>query len=333
MEALRLYLDSVFAAAPNTEEVRRVKAELLDNMEEKYHELKSSGVSENEAIGAVISDFGNVDELFVELGITATTSSFEPVSAASTPAYPTLSSTQIDTFIDTYKRSGRGIGLGVLLIILGVVQMVLLFATVDGDLGALPVALLFLFVTPAVGLIIHSSMKLSNFEDIDEGRFRLDAGVRSRLKVTADELRNVDSRKVIVAVSTILTAVMLLVLASSIEQTIAIAFPIPFSLIAVAMLLLAAGTAASILITHFMERGAYDKLLQRGDYAPENREREALIGAIAGLYWPLAVAIYLAWSFAFDAWDISWIIWPVAGILFGGLAAFTSEIKKGQNTE
>ena len=27
--------------------------------------------------------------------------------------------------------------------------------------------------------------------------------------------------------------------------------------------------------------------------------------------------IYLLWSFIFDAWDISWIIWPVAAVAFG----------------
>ena len=39
-------------------------------MEEKYRELKRSGKSENEAIGIVISEFGNINELIDELGIT-----------------------------------------------------------------------------------------------------------------------------------------------------------------------------------------------------------------------------------------------------------------------
>ena len=38
-------------------------------MEDKYNELKSEGKSENEAIGIVISEFGNIDELINELDI------------------------------------------------------------------------------------------------------------------------------------------------------------------------------------------------------------------------------------------------------------------------
>ena len=69
MESIRNYLDNVFASVPNTEAVARVKAELLANMEDKYRELIEGGASENEAAGRVFTDFGNIDELFAELGI------------------------------------------------------------------------------------------------------------------------------------------------------------------------------------------------------------------------------------------------------------------------
>jgi len=70
MESIRTYLDNIFASAPNTEKIARVKAELLANMEDKYRELIAGGASENEAAGKVLNEFGNIDELFAELGIT-----------------------------------------------------------------------------------------------------------------------------------------------------------------------------------------------------------------------------------------------------------------------
>ena len=39
------------------------KQELWGMMEDKYNELISEGLSENEAVGTVISEFGNLDEL------------------------------------------------------------------------------------------------------------------------------------------------------------------------------------------------------------------------------------------------------------------------------
>ena len=70
MDTIRNYLEAMFRSMPNTPEVRRAKDELWQMMEDKYLELIGEGVSENEAIGRVISDFGNLDELSETLGIT-----------------------------------------------------------------------------------------------------------------------------------------------------------------------------------------------------------------------------------------------------------------------
>ena len=47
METIKNYLESMFASMPNTPEVRKAKAELLQMMEDKYNELISEGTSEN----------------------------------------------------------------------------------------------------------------------------------------------------------------------------------------------------------------------------------------------------------------------------------------------
>lgn len=69
MEAIREYLNNLFMSLPETPEVLRAKAELLEMMEDKYEELIQEGRSEKEAIGTVISEFGNLEELAEELGI------------------------------------------------------------------------------------------------------------------------------------------------------------------------------------------------------------------------------------------------------------------------
>ena len=70
METIRNYLETMFANMPNTPEVRRAKDELLQMMEDKYNELIAEGVNENAAVGTVISEFGNLDELAEDLGLT-----------------------------------------------------------------------------------------------------------------------------------------------------------------------------------------------------------------------------------------------------------------------
>ena len=69
METIRNYLNAMFAGLPDTPEVRRAYEELAAMMEDKYTELIEEGLSENEAVGTVISEFGNLEELAQTLGI------------------------------------------------------------------------------------------------------------------------------------------------------------------------------------------------------------------------------------------------------------------------
>ena len=69
METIRNYLNAMFAGLPDTPEVRRAYEELAAMMEDKYTELIEEGRSENEAIGTVIAEFGNLEELAQDLGI------------------------------------------------------------------------------------------------------------------------------------------------------------------------------------------------------------------------------------------------------------------------
>lgn len=69
MEVIRNYIETMFLKLPDTPEVNRAKSELLQMMEDKYTQLLADGVSENEAVGTVISEFGNIDELKKDLGL------------------------------------------------------------------------------------------------------------------------------------------------------------------------------------------------------------------------------------------------------------------------
>ena len=69
METIKNYLETMFKNLPQTEKVLKAKSELLQMMEDKYTELVNQGKSENEAIGTVIAEFGNLEELAGDLGI------------------------------------------------------------------------------------------------------------------------------------------------------------------------------------------------------------------------------------------------------------------------
>ena len=45
----------------------------------------------------------------------------------------------------------------------------------------------------------------------------------------------------------------------------------------------------------------------------------ALMETLSGIYWCIITAIYLGWSFFTKQWDITWIVWPVAGLLYAAI--------------
>ena len=69
METLRNYLESIFKRYPDTPETEKAKAELWQMMEDKYNELISDGKKENEAVGIVIAEFGDLEEVADSIGI------------------------------------------------------------------------------------------------------------------------------------------------------------------------------------------------------------------------------------------------------------------------
>lgn len=89
METIKNYLENMFSHLPNTPEVQKAKYELYQMMEDKYNELISEGKSDNEAIGIVISEFGNLDELADSLGIKSFVDPSQAMPAANTLSHET----------------------------------------------------------------------------------------------------------------------------------------------------------------------------------------------------------------------------------------------------
>ena len=112
METILSYLENMFLHLPRTSEVLRAKEELATMMEDKYNELLAEGKRENEAVGIVISEFGNLEELSEELGLgdlEQTKETGEPVKR--------VSRGEAEEYISATLKSIRWIGLGVMLCI------------------------------------------------------------------------------------------------------------------------------------------------------------------------------------------------------------------------
>lgn len=322
METIKNYLETMFANLPKTSETLKIKNDLLSNMEEKYNELKNEGKSENEAIGIVISEFGNIDELINELGIDI---------KKEAPELPTVTEQEATNFMAAKKSSGLLVAFGVFLCILGA-AMLILTSTLIGDGMILkgfsnkisevfsPIVL-FIFLVPAVALFIYSGMKLEKYKYL-KNSFNLPLQVKTTIEQKYFAFTPTYTLSLI-------TGVCLCVL-SPIVIIITSAFGNSSSSYGVVILLLIVSIAVFLFIYFGNIKEGYNILLKTEDFSKEKTEDNKVIGAVASIIWPLAVCIFLISGFIFDKWDINWIIFPITGVLFGMFSA-TYSIIKGHN--
>lgn len=67
METIDKYVERLFKDVPKSEEKEMIKQEIIDNLEEKINDLIEQGVDRETAVQLAISEFGNINELKMEL--------------------------------------------------------------------------------------------------------------------------------------------------------------------------------------------------------------------------------------------------------------------------
>lgn len=317
METIRNYLETMFMQLPNTPEVQRAKRELLTMMEDKYTELLKEGKPENEAVGIVISEFGNLDELAGDLGIGNVIHESAPVEGQ------LLSMEAIRDYLSMVTKRSYYIALGVLLCITCAVPIILFDSASNDSAVVFGVVLLFVMICGAVGLFIYSGFLASEWNFLTTTNCWIDfAGTqyveekRQSFKTTYALLITFG---VILCIFSVVPAIVLDTLLGQIPF---------FEALSGALVLLLVGLGVFSLVFGGCKAGGYETLLRLNHtgtigatYTTSQREAERvryknkMIDAIFSLYWPTVVCVYLIWSFTTFAWVISWIIWPVAALL------------------
>ncbi len=320
MDTIKSYLENIFASLPKTDAVLKAKSELLAMMEEKYRALKNEGKTDYEAVGAVISEFGNIDEIINNLGVKRRENNSN---------LPLLKEEEINAYISTNRSGGLLIGLGVFLIITGVGLMVLLAGMGEAGLfssgkindagGVIGLIIMFLFIAIGVGLFIFSGIQMERYKYLEKG-FVLPDHLREDIGRKYDKQTLSFTAAIIIGVG--------LCILSPVPVLLTVVFPGLASHVAVALLLLIIAIAVFIFIKAGTAREAYQRLLQIEDYSPEKVAADKVTGAVAGVIFPLTALVYLYLGFFRGLWHPGWLIFPVVGILFGIFSTVYETFKK-----
>ena len=84
-------------------------------------------------------------------------------------------------------------------------------------------------------------------------------------------------------------------------------------IVMVCVLLFLVATGVTLFIIAGVRWASMQRILKEGEFSHKGKIQESIEGA----YWLIATAIYLGWSFLSNDWHITWVIWPIAGVLFG----------------
>ena len=319
METIKNYLEAMFANMPNTPEVNKAKSELLTMMEDKYNELIAEGESENTAVGTVITEFGNLDELAEDLGLAKEVEETHERQKEEPRRF--VSGKEIENFLSYCRKRAFMVGLGVFLCITSVIWPIFTdeFDTKINE--AYGVAGMFISIAVAVGLFVYSGMLGAEFEYLKKEACQIDISTAHMVRDKRAGFKG--THAIMVTIGVVLCAFCWLPVAITDMDEMAV------------ILFLLVGIGVYLFIFSSGIMGGFDFVLKindantiSGKYGKEDQVEynSKATAMIMEVYWPTVVCLYLIVSFVSFEWSYTWIIWPIAAIVYKILKiAFTKE--------
>ena len=240
------------------------------------------------------------------------------------PALRRVSMEEANAFLEIKAETAGWIAFGVFLCILSPICLLLLAGLsetpgsgISGGLAAaIGLTVLLVMVAAAVAIFVYSGGKTSVFEYLDSQIFETEYGVSGMVKERREQYRERYMRNNIIGVCLCILAAIPLFSSAALEVDNPL---LPVGLLCATLVTVAFGVR--LLVRSGTVWGGFERLLEEGEYTREEKKKQPLISKISQVYWTLALAGYLAYSFITNGWDRSWIVWPVAAVLFPAVTA------------
>lgn len=233
---------------------------------------------------------------------------------------------EANDFIEKSQKTSVMVAIGVMLCILSPTVLIFLAAVSETNIisenlaAGIGIVVLLLMIAIGVVLFVVSGSVMAPYDFIETEELVLSYGVES---ITEDRMKKGQQKRTaiqcVAIVLCILCSLPLIVSSFLTENPVIICGMVD-------VLLGLVSIAVFLFVVSSGEKDACKKLLQREDYTKENKRINKKMEALQSIYWCLITAVYLGWSFITSDWHITWIIWPVAGVLDGVIHAITKLI-------
>ena len=232
-----------------------------------------------------------------------------------------VSMEEANQYLDMKSRGSRIVANATSLCILSPVPLIVLGTmTEDHTLVGFSLVFLLVLVAIAVYLFVNYGIRDASMQHLEKESFETEYGVSGMVRERRKQYEPAFTRNIAIAVVLCILSVIPAIMAGVMEADDST------SGISVGLLLIIVSIGVNILIRAGMIKSSYDTLLQEGEYTKEEKHLKKKTDNFSGAYWCFVVATYLGWSFWTNNWKMTWIIWPVAGVLYASVLGIVKMI-------
>ncbi len=239
-----------------------------------------------------------------------------------------VSMEEANDFLAANEGFAKKVSLGVAMIISGVVLLLVAVALQSGNVipvsenaaAGIGVVLLLLSVAAALAIIIPAGLAYSKWGWLGETPFETEYGVEGAVRARDERYQSTFVKNITIGVIIIMLGVMGIVGASLLSSNEGVQIG------AVAVFMALVTIAVYLFVQAGVIKSGYARVLREGDYAPKG-PKDRVVDTVTTVYWLLVTAGFFAWSFIWNAWDKSWLVWPIAGIGYAIIAAILKGVR------
>ena len=274
------------------------------------------GVSTDYLLKEEVEEVRNVDE-----------------EAMKSPSGRVVTRDEASIFMELTQKASGKIAIAISLFVLSPVILLLVCSLLEMKIlpiseemaVCIGIAVLLVFVAAGVGGLLLYAMPLEKYQYMEKEILTLQFGVKEMVESKKEEYAKTYRSHLVIGILLCILGVIPLLLLCAMGEV--------YAVLGVVVLLVLVAIAVNFLVSAGIVQGCFEKLLQEGSYSLEEKQIGKKISAFPVTYWCLATALYLIWSFGFDAWEKSWMIWPVAGVLFAAVYGIVHTYTKSKLEE
>ena len=210
----------------------------------------------------------------------------------------------------------------IVLLMLGAMSEMPDYHISENAAAGIGICVLIVLIAIAVTIFILCGMKTKKYEFMEKEDIETAYGVSGMVKEKRDAYHSPYVTQLVIGITCCICSVIPLF------GTLAVSESDFYMVSAVCMLLTLVAIGTYFIVRSAAKMNAMNQLLEEEDYTRQKKHENKKMSGPVTVYWLIATAIYLAWSFTTNDWDRTWIIWPVVGVLFPAFYAIVNGIRK-----